>query len=162
MSSESGQFDFNHWLSRLTAYIIDGIITGIIAAIIWVPLTMMDVVAASYFVENWSWLGYSFIWGLIQVVYFTALETYWGTTIGKRILGFQVQQTSGAKLTPEKALTRNISKILWPILILDVLVSAISTGADKRQKFSDRIAQTTVISLTHAFVTPPPIKTPPT
>ncbi len=162
MSSGTGQFDFNHWLSRLIAYIIDGIITGIAAAIIWVPATIISALAGSYFIEVWGWLGYSSLWGIIQVVYFTALETYWGTSVGKRILGFQVQQTNGAKLTVEKALIRNISKILWPILILDFLVSALSTGADKRQKFSDRIAQTTVVSITHAFVTPPPIKTPPT
>ncbi len=162
MSSGAGQFDFNHWFSRLIAYIIDGIITGIVAAIIWVPATILSAVTGSYFVEVWGWLGYSFLWGIIQVGYFTALETYWGTSIGKRILGFQVQQTNGAKLTIEKALIRNLSKILWPILILDFLISALSTGADKRQKFSDRIAQTTVVSITHAFVTPPPIKTLPT
>ena len=162
MTSGTGQFDFNHWLSRLIAYVIDGIITGIAAAIIWVPLTIINAFAGSTFFEVWGWLGYSLLWGIIQVGYFTALETYWGTSIGKRVLGFQVQQTNGAKLTVEKALIRNLSKILWPILILDFLIGALSTGPDKRQKFSDRIAQTTVVSITHAFVTPPPIKTPPT
>lgn len=162
MASGSGQFDFNHWISRLIAYVIDAIVTGIAAAIIWFPITLLGVISGSYFLEVWGWLGYSFLWGIIQVGYFTALETYWGTSIGKRILGFQVQQTNGAKLTVEKALIRNLSKILWPILILDFLIGALSTGADKRQKFSDRIAQTTVVSITHAFVTPPPIKTPPT
>jgi len=162
MSSSNGQFDMNHWFSRLTAYIIDGIITGIIAAAIWFPLTFQEAIASSYFVQNWSWLGYSFIWGAIQLCYFIALETRWGTSVGKRFLGFQVQQTSGAKLNLEKASVRNISKILWPLLILDCFISAFSTGADKRQKLSDRIAQTTVISITHAYVTPPPLKTLPT
>ncbi len=162
MSSSNGQYDMNHWFSRLTAYIIDGIITGIIAAAIWFPLTLINGVAGSYFVENLAWLGFSFIWGIIQVVYFTALEARWGTSVGKRFLGFQVQQTNGAQLNFEKALIRNISKIFWPLLILDCLISAFSTGADKRQKFSDRIAQTTVVSITHAFVTPPPLKTLPT
>ncbi|XHH09945.1 MAG: RDD family protein [Candidatus Bathyarchaeia archaeon] len=162
MSTGNGQYDMNHWLSRLTAYIIDGIITGIIAAAIWFPLTLINGFANSYFVENWAWLGYSLIWGIIQVIYFTALEDYWGTSVGKRFLGFQVQQTSGAQLTTAKAFTRNISKIFWPLLILDCIVSAFSTGTDKRQKFTDRIAQTTVILITHAFVTPPPLKTLPT
>jgi uncharacterized RDD family membrane protein YckC len=162
MSSSNGQYDMNHWLSRLTAYIVDGIITGIIAAAIWFPLTFLDGVAGSYFVENWAWLGYSLIWGAIQVVYFTALETHYGTSVGKRFLGFQVQQTNGSNLTVDKALIRNLSKIFWPLLIIDCLISAFSTGADKRQKLSDRIAQTTVIAITHAFVTPPPLKTLPT
>jgi uncharacterized RDD family membrane protein YckC len=161
MSSATGQFDFNHWLSRLIAYTIDAIITGIIATAFWFPITLFSVIAGSPYLEVWGWLGFSFLWGIVQVVYFAALETYWGTSVGKRVLGFQVQQTSGAKLTVEKALIRNISKILWPILTLDFLVGALSTGPDKRQKFSDRIAQTTVVSITHAFVTPPPIKTPP-
>jgi uncharacterized RDD family membrane protein YckC len=152
----------NHWLSRLTAYFIDAIITGIGAAAIWFPLIYLGGYVNSYFVENCGWLGFSFIWGAIQVVYFTVLESRWGTSVGKRFLGFQVQQTSGAKLTTGKALIRDISKLLWPILMLDCIVSAFSTGADKRQKFIDRIAQTTVVSITHAFVTPPPLKTLPT
>jgi len=162
VSSSNDQYDMNHWFSRLAAYIIDGIITGIIAAALWFPLTLIDGIANSYFVENWAWLGYFFLWGAIQVVYFTVIENYWETSIGKRFLGFQVQQTNGAKLTTEKALLRNISKIFWPILAIDCLISAFSTGADKRQKFSDRIAKTTVILITHAFVTPPPLNTVPT
>jgi uncharacterized RDD family membrane protein YckC len=162
MSSSNGQFDMNHWLSRLTAYFIDSIITGVVAAVIWFPLIYLGGYVNSYFVENWGWLGFSTIWGAIQVVYFTVLESRWGTSVGKRFLGFQVQQTNGAKLTAGKALIRDISKLLWPILMLDCIVSAFSTGADKRQKFTDRIAQTTVVSITHAFVTPPPLKTLPT
>jgi uncharacterized RDD family membrane protein YckC len=161
MSSGTGQFDFSHWISRLIAYIIDGLITGIVATVIWFPITFFGAITDSYYVAIWGWLGYSLLWGIIQVGYFAALETFWGTSAGKRLLGFQVQQTNGAKLTIEKALIRNLSKILWPILILDFIVSALSTGADKRQKFSDRIAQTTVVLITHAFVTPPPIKNPP-
>lgn len=162
-SGSSGQFDFSHWLLRLVAYIIDGIIFAIITWIIWIPITLFAVVSGAFDFFVWGWLGFSLIWGILQVLYFTILDVYWGASIGKRVLGFQVQLTNSGKVPFDKALIRNISKIFWPLLILDWLIGVASPGADRRQKYSDRIAGTTVVSVRQAFssVSPPPSSSPP-
>jgi len=167
-SSGSGQFNFNHWLLRLVAYIIDGIVTGIIAAIIWWPITIAAVFADPYGVFLWGWglwgvFGFSFVWGIVQVIYFTILDVYWGASVGKRLLGFQVQMTNSGKVPMDKALIRNISKILWPLLLLDWLIGVAAPGADRRQKYLDRVAGVTVVSVRQAFssVSPQPSSSPP-
>jgi uncharacterized RDD family membrane protein YckC len=100
------------------------------------------------------------------VLYSVILEVSWGATIGKRILGLQVQTVSGSKITLDKAFIRNISKIFWLFLILDWLVAVATPGADRRQKYSDRIAGTTVVQVSQAFAsvspTQPPTQPPPT
>lgn len=161
-SSSSGQIDWGHWLWRLVAYIIDSIITYIPAYIIWFIITVAVVFSSgTFFFIYGFWLIDAFLWGIIQVIYFTILEPMWGASIGKRILGLQVQMVNGGKLTTDKALIRNISKIFWPLLILDWLIG-IATQGDKRQKYTDRIAGTVVVQARQPFQsTIPPSSSPP-
>jgi uncharacterized RDD family membrane protein YckC len=92
------------------------------------------------------------------VLYFVILEVSWGATLGKRILGLHVQTTSGARVKFNQAFIRNISKIYWIFLLLDWLIAIATPGADRRQKYTDRIAGTTVVQSGQALasVTPPP------
>jgi hypothetical protein len=50
----------------------------------------------------------------------------------------------GGRPSLESAFIRNISKVYWVLLILDV-VGGFFTVGDPRQKYSDRIARTTVV-----------------
>jgi uncharacterized RDD family membrane protein YckC len=138
------QFDISHWVLRVIALIIDSIIIGIVA---WILLSFVLVS-----------LIFPFILGILEVLYFAILEVAWGGTIGKRLMGLTVQMTNGNKVTFDKAFIRNISKIYWLLLLLDWLVAVITPGADRRQKYTDRIAGTTVVQTSQAFVaiSPPP------
>ena len=103
-----------------------------------------------------SWLGYeNFIFyplvvGVLEVLYFAIFDLTWGATLGKRFLGLQVQTVNGGKVAFDKAIIRNIIKIYW-ILLLDWLIAIFTPGDDKRQKYSDRIARTTVVQISQAF-----------
>lgn len=165
-TSSSGQFDFVHWLLRLVAYAIDSFIIFIPTWIIWFLITLSLVFAESVFFFAWgAWLILPLILGIIEIIYFVLLDVYWGATIGKRILGLQVQMVNGGKVPFDKAFIRNISKIYWLFLVLDWLIGVATSGADKRQKYSDRIAGTTVISVKQVFAasssSPPPPPPPP-
>jgi uncharacterized RDD family membrane protein YckC len=161
-----GQLDFNHWLLRLIAYVIDGIIilipTFIIYHFILVPaLTPTYTVYGIYtyygVVPWWGlWLISPAVFGILSVAYFAILDTAWSATVGKRLLGFKVQTTNGNKLTIGKAIMRNISKIYWILLVLDWLLGAFTQGNDRRQKYLDRLAGTTVVSVKQTFTSPPP------
>lgn len=167
MTTNSGQLDLTHWIYRLIAYIIDCIIVGIPAAIIYY-LVILALITPSYTYLGYTYLGIApwwsflllpFLLGILQLFYFMILDSTWGGTIGKRILGLQVQTVNGSKVPFDKSFIRNISKIFGLFLFLDWLVAVITPGADKRQKYTDRIARTTVVQARQAFAgstLPPP------
>lgn len=167
----SSQFDVNHWIYRFIALIIDSIIAAIPAYIIyaivetaiWSPTT---VYGFTYSATPW-WGGIfllPLLIGIIQILYFTILDTMWSATIGKRLIGLQVQTVNGSRVEFGKAFIRNISKIHGLLLLLDWILGIITPGADKRQKYTDRIAGTTVASTKQQFASdiPPPPPPPPT
>jgi uncharacterized RDD family membrane protein YckC len=161
-ASSTGQFDFTHWLLRLVAYIIDSIIIAIPAYIIYFFVLLSVVFTGSdFFFAYGAWLVFPLIIGLIQIIYFIILDVYWGATIGKRVLGLQVQMENGGKITLDKSFIRNISKIYWLFLILDWLIGVATAGPDRRQKWTDRIAGTTVVQTRQAFSAPPSSSPPP-
>ncbi len=164
MTQQIEQIDWMHWIYRLIAYIIDSIIIAIPTYIIWFIITLALVFSPlSFFAIYGIALVFPFIFGIIEVLYFAILDVSWGATIGKRFLGLQVQTTNGGKVPFGKALIRNISKIYWIFLILDWLIGIVTPG-DKRQKFTDRYAGTTVIQAKQAFGSagaPPPPPPPP-
>ncbi|MGD0644802.1 MAG: RDD family protein [Candidatus Bathyarchaeia archaeon] len=168
-NSSTGQIDFMHWLIRLIAYVIDSIIIFIPTAIIYFVILAAVILSSSFvFVTFGVWLLLPLILGILELLYFVILDVAWGATIGKRILGLQVQMVNGGKVTYDKAFIRNISKIFWLFLVLDWLIGIVTTG-DKRQKFTDRYAGTVVVQVKQAFQTtsaspppPPPPSTPPT
>jgi len=157
----SSQFDINHWLIRLVAFIIDSIIIGIVAGIIYF-LAIVALFASGSFLVLWgTYLLLPFLLGILEIIYFVFMEVAYGASLGKRILGLQVQMVNGSKVTFEKSLLRNISKIYWLFLLLDWLLGVVISGQDQRQKYSDRIAGTTVVQLKQAFAAAPPPPPPP-
>jgi uncharacterized RDD family membrane protein YckC len=156
------QIDWGHWLIRLIAFIIDGIILGIVVAIISAVFAIASIFTGGFNLLGWDFLTSSFIWGVLLVLYFAILDFYWGATIGKRLLSIQVRTVTGGKVPFDKALIRNISKIFWPLLILDWIVGIVTPG-DKRQKFLDRTVGVTFVrtgqsfaSTTQSYPPPPP------
>lgn len=149
------QIDVGHWVLRFIAIIIDSIICFVIA---WLLLSLVLVSLLFSGASYLFWLGYGnwlvlpFVAGILQVLYFVILEVYWGGTIGKRIIGLRVQMTNGNKVAIDKAFIRNISKIYWILLLLDWLVAFVTPGDDRRQKYTDRIAGTTVVQVSQTFV----------
>ena len=151
------QIDLGHWLLRLIAYIIDGVIIAIIVGILWVILFLPFLLVGAFF-ASWGWtLVFPFVVGLLMVLYFLYAEVNWGGTLGKRILGLRVQTVKGGRITYGQSLIRNISKIHPLLLLLDWLIGIVTPG-DKRQKYSDRMAGTVVVQASQAFasITPPP------
>lgn len=155
------QIDFGHWIIRIIAFVIDSIIIGIVTYVIYnVVLYSLLFTGGLY----WLYLGFGyylifgFFLGILEVLYFAILEVAWGGTIGKRLMGLTVQMTNGSKVTFDKAFIRNISKIYPLLVLLDWIVGLVTPGADRRQKYLDRIAGTTVVQTSQAFaaISPPP------
>ena len=163
MATKIEEINWTHWIYRLIALIIDSIIAGIIGGIIYsvllIPILIASVVSgAGIFAAPW-WAGsllFPFIYGIILLVYSAILEGIWdGMTIGKRLLGLQVQTVNGGKVPMDKAFIRNLSKIYWILLLLDWLLGILTPG-NKQQKYSDRLAGTVVVQRKSAFTSTPP------
>ncbi len=147
----------NHWLLRLVAAIIDSIPWIIIVYVILWLLILTP--GASWGGVGWG-LGYFLLWpflfGLLEVLYFAVMEGSSGASLGKKVIGLKVQMLNGGKATFDKALTRNISKIFWPLLVIDIIIGFATPGPDPRQRYFDRVAGTTVVSVKQPFAPPPP------
>ena len=133
----------DHWIKRLIAYIIDSIIVGAAAAL------LLIIVLFPIFITNpasfFNLFSFPFAMGILYIVYFTLTEAFRGATIGKGFFGLKVVAKTGENLTLESAFIRNISKIHWVLLLLD-LVGGLITSTDLHQKYSDKLANTTVTS----------------
>jgi len=171
-SKSSTQVDFGQWLIRFIALVIDSIPLSIIAYIIFwfgiVPFwftTSVFGIATYVSVAWWGWfLIFPLLYGIFALLYFIIMEITMGATIGKKILGLEVQMTNGSKVTLDKSFIRNISKLFGILLFLDWLVAVVTPGPDPRQKYTDRVAGTTVVSIKQAFggqPQPPPPPPPP-
>ncbi len=131
-----------HWLRRLIAAIIDGIIVYVIYMVLLFILDRFLIKQALSYVYTIGlyWFLFHFLLGLVWILYSAVQEGTSGATIGKRVLNIRVASTSG-KMNMSKGFVRNISKIHWLIFLVDFLVGIFSDG-DARQRYFDRIANT--------------------
>lgn len=131
-----------HWIKRVIAIAIDSIIVGIAATVLSVAVFFPLFLANPFWFFNW--LSFPFAMGLIYVLYFTLAESMYGGTIGKVMVGLKVTAVGGRRPSLESSFIRNISKIYWVLLILDV-IGGFFIAKDPHQKYSDQIAHTTVV-----------------
>ncbi len=121
-----------HWIRRLIATVIDGILLAIVLFIFNFALNVF----------LWGFLIWPFVTGIIWWLYSTVFEGTIGATVGKKLVSLQVVAVDGLMDMP-RAMIRNISKIYWLFLLLDLLLGGATQG-DPRQRYLDRIAHTTV------------------
>lgn len=148
----------DYWIKRLVAFIIDSIIVWIgaliFAAVIAIPLIITAVVTGlPWFVFNL--FAFPLFAGILSVLYFALLEANYGWTFGKKIMNLKSIKIDGQKPPLDTAFIRNISKIYWILVLIDVIIG-LATPGDPHQKVSDRMARTTVVSTTTPPSPPPP------
>jgi uncharacterized RDD family membrane protein YckC len=124
-----------HWVKRVIAIAIDSIIVGIATAILGFATQASGI---------FNWMSLPFVMGLIYVLYFTATESIYGYTMGKRIVSLKVTKSNGEKPSLGSAFVRNISKIHFLVLLLDTL-AGFFISKDSHQRYIDQIANTTVV-----------------
>ncbi len=135
-----------HWLRRLVAIIIDVIIIGIFMGII----SFIIGFGVYWFGFSLKSLLWSSVSGVIFFLYSAFFEGFRGATIGKMLLKLEVVSVSRAgPMDITKALMRNLSKIHGVLLLLDVIIAFLTDGEPK-QRYLDRIANTTAEDISGA------------
>ncbi len=122
-----------HWLRRFVAILID-------AVVIWLPTSVL------FGLVGYGWLGFIvlLVESILFFLYCSFFDYIIGGTVGKMLMKLKAVGITGG-MDVAQALLRNVSKIFIPALLIDwILGMAIDTG-DPRQKFTDRLARTSVI-----------------
>lgn len=147
----------DHWIRRLIAGIIDGLIILVIG---WIISSIASFANLKLEINPFSIGSAAFFYGVLFFLYASFLEPSRGTTIGKQIMNLKVTTTQGNVASLDKALIRNISKIHWALWLIDTLLGMATVG-DPHQKYSDRFAGTTVAStISTGLILPSPPSTP--
>jgi uncharacterized RDD family membrane protein YckC len=134
-----------YWLERIVAFIIDAIIVyvvvGLLAVTFAIPIFFIAGIAAMVAMITGV---FSFAAGVVLLFYFALFEVATGSSLGKRMVGLAVRSRSGGNPSLGEAFARNISKVYWALLFLDIIVG-LATSKEYTQKFSDRFVGTSVV-----------------
>ncbi len=140
------------WIRRVIAFVIDSIILLVTLAVLNAILALSLLVPSlvfSFDLFGGLFSGFSTLFGLVIVWgYYTLFEGATSATIGKRVMDLRIRSLRGT-MTFVRAFIRNFTKAWIPIIaflfLLD-LVLGFATEGDPRQRFSDVIADTSVVS----------------
>ncbi len=125
-----------HWMKRAGAGVID-------IATVFVPVWA---IALSFGLQHTYFdIFIGVASGACWFLYSTMSEYFYGFTLGKKLASLRVSSDRG-ELKFHEAAFRNISKLFWFIMLpLDLLLGMFTYG-DPRQRFVDRVFETTVVS----------------
>ena len=90
---------------------------------------------------------------MIILAYFVLAEALSERTIGKELMGLRVVRLDNKRLDLWSSFVRNLSKVAFMLLIVDVAVG-LGTHGDGRQKYSDRYIGTVVETTTTTRIIP--------
>lgn len=152
----------NHWARRVIAIIIDAILVsvvlGVIAVVIAIPFLFNFLSGTTPTFPAWwgawwgGWWGIGLV-GIILFLYFFLAEGVYGRTLGKEIMGLRVERVDGKPVDFRSSLIRNISKLYFVLLIIDVAVG-LGMHGETSQKWSDRFVGTKVEEKTRLTIIP--------
>ena len=128
------------WRKRLVALIIDFIIITLLLWVIVAVIYPVIALASIYVLFN-IWIP---IAAILIVAYFTYFEGKYSTTPGKNVMKLKTKALKG-QMSYKKALIRNLSKILWFPLIIDMIIGFFM--GSPRERFLDRLAKTEVVKI---------------
>jgi len=128
------------WGRRFMALVIDAVIITLFS---WILVALIYPVVA--LTNSFQVLGFwLLLLAFIIIVYFTYFEGKYDVTPGKNLMKLKVKSLNG-DMSYRKAFIRNLSKILWLPLIVDLLVGFLF--GSPRKRYLDRLAKTEVVKV---------------
>jgi uncharacterized RDD family membrane protein YckC len=134
-----------YWVRRVVAFVIDALIVYFVVGLVVI------LAAASFLVLSVpgvfdAILGdvFTFLVGVILVLYFAAFEVLAGASVGKQVMGLKVVASGGRAPNAMEALVRNVSKLHWLLLVLDIIVG-LAVSKNYTQKYADKLMNTSVV-----------------
>ena len=138
----------DHWAKRVVAFILDSVIVSAAVTILALAAAVPFLIGAGFtpgfsFLPVWWGVWFGGLIPLVILAYFILADWLFGRTLGKQVMGLKVAKKDGKPVDLWTSIVRNISKINFVLLILDVAAGLAMRG-DTSQKFSDRYAGTVI------------------
>lgn len=125
-----------HWLMRVVAALID-------SALILTPLYLLMLVMG--WTQGTPWFMGAVIMGFGWFIYSAIFEYLADATIGKMLVGLRVVPLKG-RLQLDQTMLRNLTKVFGGFIAADLIIGMLLETSDPRQRYTDRIAKTSVIT----------------
>jgi uncharacterized RDD family membrane protein YckC len=134
-----------YWVRRVVAFVIDALIVYFAVGLVVILAAASFLVLSAPGVFTAVVGGvFTFLVGVILVLYFAAFEVLAGASVGKQVMGLKVVASGGRAPSAMEALVRNVSKLYWPLLILDIIVG-LAVSKNYTQKYTDKLMNTSVV-----------------
>jgi uncharacterized RDD family membrane protein YckC len=130
---------------RAVAFLIDVVFFTLIILTVWAIAGGVNQTAEDNLSITDPNTAATLVINLASLVYFGGLESAWGATIGKRLMGLRVAMLDGSPLTGRAVLLRTLGRFL-DMLVFTPLVAAIMVwSSPNKQRLGDRWGGTIVI-----------------
>ena len=130
--SDSDYIELATWTQRFIALVIDGLVLGIALAILNLPGNqLIGGVNIRFGIDN-----------ILQFLYHTLMDQYYGQSIGKKVMNLRVTKVGGAPLTLVDAAIESFGKVF--LLPFDFLVGFFFYK-EKNQRLFNYLSDTVVI-----------------
>ena len=124
----------DYFKRRVFAYIVDFFVVSafmwIISYVLYLFVNFYNIFAIYHY--------FIFVLPVIQILYFTILEKQMNATIGKRMFYIEVDTPNRSGLSYSQTFVRNISKIYWVPVILDLILGLIAKKDDRLLSYITR------------------------
>lgn len=103
----------------------------VISSIMWVLSQIVAFIVFSYS----TFLVYNyliFVLPVLTLIYFVILEKIKGETVGKNLMGLKVVNEYNGNISYKSSIIRNISKIYFLPILIDLLIGRFSKGDNER------------------------------
>lgn len=132
--------------SRIVAFLIDSIITGIVAGILFAPVVFLVGVGGDGGTAGAGlFLILQLLIPLAIFAYFIVMEGMYGYTIGKKLLNIRVVGENGAKIGMSESAIRNVLRIVDALPTLYIIGIILIAVNDDEQRLGDMAASTYVV-----------------
>ena len=128
---------------RALAYVLDSLILAVTIAIVDLASGGAKPNAGRSFLTHPNTAAVVLITAA-SLVYFGGLESAWGGTAGKRLVGLRVTMADGSALTGRAVLIRTVCRLIDGILFYAV-GAVLVWSSPRRQRLGDRWAGTVVV-----------------
>ncbi|MBX0285935.1 RDD family protein [Haloarcula salinisoli] len=132
--------------SRIVAFLIDSILTGIVGGIIVFPLFFLIGVGGETGPAGAGLLLIvQLLIPLVVFAYFIVMEGMYGYTVGKKLMSIRVVGENGSKIGFGESAIRNILRVVDALPTLYLVGIALIAINDDEQRLGDMAASTYVV-----------------
>jgi uncharacterized RDD family membrane protein YckC len=129
---------------RAAAFVIDWLLFAFMIAVVWIASGGVNTSAEDRILKDPN-TGLSLVITAAALVYFGGLESAWGATVGKRIVGLRVAMVNGGTLTGRAVLLRTLGRVIDCFLLSPIVAAIFVWVSPRNQRLGDRWGGTIVV-----------------